>query len=554
VLRLAPYITLAVFLAPVVAGLAGTLAPAFGYLPALGGEAVTLAPWRVLFDWPGLPRSLIATVFVGFAATALSLWIAVEIAARINLHRLAQRALPPLLATPHAALAIGFAFLIAPSGWIVRWLSPWATGFDTPPDVALVQDPWGLAMTGGLVLKEVPYLSLMLFAALGQVRLTETLAVARSLGYGPRAAWYRLVLPQLYPRLRLPVYAVLAFSLSAVDVALILGPTNPPLLGVQILRWLASPQLADWFPGAAAAMLQAMIVIAGIVVWRGLESAGAAFGLVIIQRGQRPWHFGGLGWPLGALIALCAGAALLLLALWSVAGPWRFPDALPASFTAETWMRHGVALLGPFGTTLALAAATAFTSLLLAVACLENERRHGLRPGNRVLWLLYGPLLIPQLGFLFGLQSLLVRAGLDGSWLALALAHLVFVLPYTFLALTDPWRGLDPRFARSAAGLGASRQRTFWLVVVPLMTRPLLAAFATGFAVSSGLYLPTLFAGGGRIATLTTEAVTLAAGGDRRVLGAFALLQALLPMLVYAVALLLPAWLFRHRAALRVAR
>ena len=45
--------------------------------------------------------------------------------------------------------------------------------------------------------------------------------------------------------------------------------------------------------------------------------------------------------------------------------------------------------------------------------------------------------------------------------------------------------------------------------------QPCLAG-AVGFAVSAGLYLPTLFAGGGRFVTLTTEAVTLASGGDRR--------------------------------------
>jgi len=37
-----------VFLAPVGAGLIGTWLPAFGYFPALGGDAFGLAPWRAL--------------------------------------------------------------------------------------------------------------------------------------------------------------------------------------------------------------------------------------------------------------------------------------------------------------------------------------------------------------------------------------------------------------------------------------------------------------------------------------------------------------------------
>ena len=89
--------------------------------------------------------------------------------------------------------------------------------------------------------------------------------------------------------------------------------------------------------------------------------------------------------------------------------------------------------------------------------------------------------------------------------------------------------------------------RVFWRVKLPMLLRPVLIACAVGFAVSVGQYLPTLFAGGGRVATLTTEAVTLSSGGDRRVIGAYALLQALLPLARLPGAVALPAVLFAHR-------
>ncbi|HSR72323.1 MAG TPA: hypothetical protein VLL72_08070, partial [Kiloniellales bacterium] len=47
-LRLVPAVTLALFLAPIGAGLLGTWLPAFGYFPALGGSAPSLEPWRRL--------------------------------------------------------------------------------------------------------------------------------------------------------------------------------------------------------------------------------------------------------------------------------------------------------------------------------------------------------------------------------------------------------------------------------------------------------------------------------------------------------------------------
>jgi putative thiamine transport system permease protein len=78
-----------------------------------------------------------------------------------------------------------------------------------------------------------------------------------------------------------------------------------------------------------------------------------------------------------------------------------------------------------------------------------------------------------------------------------------------------------------------------------------MAALAVGFAVSVAQYLPTLFAGGGRFVTVTTEAVALSAGGNRRVLAVQALLQIALPMAAFALTALLPYCVGRHRKGLR---
>jgi len=79
-----------------------------------------------------------------------------------------------------------------------------------------------------------------------------------------------------------------------------------------------------------------------------------------------------------------------------------------------------------------------------------------------------------------------------------------------------------------------------------------LTAAAVGFAVSIGLYLPTLMIGGGRVTTLTTEAVALAAGGDRRLIGVWGLAQSVAPFAGFAVALAVPSLVWRRRRGLRV--
>ena len=552
----APTLVVAVLLVPVGAGLAGVLAPAFGWFPALGGDALTLAPWRDLLAWPGLAASVRLSLVTGLAATATSLALTVAICAAWQGTRLfgaIQHALSPLLSVPHAAAAFGLAFLIAPSGWIARALSPWATGWERPPDLLITQDPHGLALIAGLVVKEVPFLLLMTLAALGQVDAGRSVLVARAQGYGRVMAWLKTVAPRVYPQIRLPVYAVLAYSASVVDVALILGPTRPAPLSVEVLGWLADPDLALRFRASAGAALQLALVAAALLLWRGGERAVARWGRAWVHAGRR-------GGADGAVRALAAGAAALVaalvaagiagLAVWSVAGLWSFPDAWPDALTARSWVRARPGLAPAAAETALIGAAATAIALTLALACLEAEHRHGLRAATRALWLLYLPLLVPQASFLTGLQTIAVGLDLDGARGGVIAAHVVFVLPYVFLSLADPFRAWDARQALIAATLGAGPDRVLWRVRLPMLLRPVMVAAAVGFAVSVGQYLPTLLIGAGRVSTLTTEAVALASGGDRRLIGVHALAQAAMPLIGFALALAVPAIAFRRRRGL----
>ena len=236
-------------------GLAGTV------WPALGPE-----PWRLLLAQPGLARGILLTLGSGFGATLLALVAAALIAAHAG-DRLSsgprRLLLPVLLGVPHLASAIGTAFLVAPSGWLARLASPWLTGWERPPDLLTVNDPWGLALTLGLAVREAPFLLLAIAAAQSQVGIARTLAIARTSGYGRSEAWLKLALPVLYRQIRLPLYAVLAFALSVVDMALVLGPAAPPVLAVQVLRWLTDPDPALHPIGAAGAMLQLALIAGG---------------------------------------------------------------------------------------------------------------------------------------------------------------------------------------------------------------------------------------------------------------------------------------------------
>ena len=456
-----------------------------------------------------------------------------------------------MLATPHVAVAVGFAFLAAPSGWIVRLISPELTGWDRPPaGLVTIRDAQGIAMAAGLVLKEVPYLILMTVAALNQVPHRQLHMITAALGYRSATGWLKAVLPLVYPQLRLPVFAVLAYSVSSVEVGLILAPSNPPPLAVLAARWFADYDLQRYFPAAAAAVLQLLVVLLLLGLWIVGERVVAALGTAWCDRGRRA---GAGEWLVrsGALVSVVTFVfgvgAIIVMATWSFAESWRFPDALPDRLSMATWVIHGPRVFDTVMHTLSLALCTTLLALVLSIACLESESHRHHPPTRRAMWLAYTPLLVPQIAFLYGFQVTLVRMNMDGSWLAVAWSHFVFVLPYVFLSLADPWRTLDVRYPRTAAALGAGPWGVLLRVRVPMLLRPILVAFAVGCAVSVGQYLPTLFAGAGRMATLTTEAVTLSSGADRRILGVYTFLQAMIPLAIYVAAVAVPAVAFRHR-------
>ncbi|PTY39043.1 hypothetical protein BGP77_09855 [Saccharospirillum sp. MSK14-1] len=552
-----PTLILAVFLIPVSLGLAGTWLPAFGWFPALDQTHFSLQPWRELLDYPGFIRATQLTLITGLGSAVLAVVATLILLMAFypsSLFRRLERWLAPVLSVPHAAFAIGLGFLITPSGWLMRLFAS-LTGVPVyPPNWLTFQDPWGISLILVLTLKETPFLVFMALASLPSLKVSQTLWLGRSLGYGRTKIWLTLLWPQLYPRLRLPFFAVAAYNLSVVDLALIAGPTTPPTLAVLVNRLFNDPDLLLRLPGAAGATALLLLTVAVLFSLRLSEPLVRYWQQRAVLNGRRWRQALGLH-PLASSVlglgVVAYGGALVVLVLWSLAGPWRFPDALP-QFDWSHWQnaprQFGSALWLTFSTGLC----AALIALILVIAALENEVRLNYQRrdfnAQRLLWLLYLPLLVPQIAFLFGFQVSLIWLNLDRHWWVLVWSHLVFVLPYTFLTLSGPYRAFDDRYSWLAQSLSGSRWQAWWRIKLGMLWRPIGYSLATGFAVSVAQYLPTLFIGGGRFATLTTEAVSLASGSDRRAAAVSALAQQGLPLLGFALAALVVSWRYRrHR-------
>lgn len=504
-------------------------------------------------------RALCMSAWTGLASTALAIASTAGLLSLCITPMQQQRLTPPLafmLAVPHAAFAMGLVLLIAPSGWLLRLLSPWATGLSAPPPWPTTQDPWGLGLIAVLALKETPFL---LWAALTHLqrpevsqRLSRELQLATTLGYAPQTAWWRVVWPQVLSRMGAPLLAVLAYGLTVVDVALVIGPTSPPTLAVLSWQWLQDASPVQNAQGAAAAWtLAATVAISAVLGWALLQAPlwrhRRVRGVPLAQFGLRRQGIKARGasgrWAVSALGIRSLGiiylAVLWALLLGSFIGSWPFPDLLPARWSVAAWRTLNDSLSTVWNT-FWMALLSAASAWLWVVAWLELAPA---RWQQRMQSLAYAPLVLPGLLWVIGLHRLALLWGLDATATGVWLAHSLACLPYVLLSTVGAYGGFDRRYAQLAASLGHAHWNFLWRVKWPMLRAPLAWGFAVGFAVSVAQYLPTLYVGAGRFATVTTEAVTLASGGQRSLMAAFAWLQWLLPVVLFGAA----AWLGRKR-------
>lgn len=518
-------------LLPIVPGLLWVLWPAFN-----------IEVWQALVTDGQFFHALSSTIISAIGSTLLALIAASLVAIWLYPGRgwtLTQQQLPLFLAFPHIAFAIGIAFLIAPSGWLARGLAS-ILEWSSPPQWISIRDPYAISLTLTMAIKETWFLLWIMATLLGEQAISRQITLANSLGYSRRQVWINALLPQLLPRMGWPLVAVLAYSLSVVDMAIILGPSTPPTLAVISWQWLTDPEAMTQAKGSAAALCL-MLLLGALII------SGRSLWWIIKRLYRNPTGVRTHGQPLNTrsvagIPAFIPGwLALAILGLWSIAGGWFFPNLWPNSLTLKSWYS---ADFGPMLTALWIGVATVSIALPLTLMWLEwgSRKHHG--------WL-YAPLILPSLPIAAAQYHVLLHLNLDSTAIGVIWSHLTWTFPYMVLVLVGPYYNFDQRYTQTAQALGHSHLSACIRVKWPMLMRPILAAMSVGFAVSVAQYLPTLFSGGGRFATVTTEAVALSAGGNRRVLAVQSLLQTALPLCAFMLTILLTVWYSRNRQGLK---
>ncbi len=548
--------------APLLLGSALALAPAFTQTSLVvnsTGQMGQLLPpaFLTLLSTPGIATSAITSLVSGLLTPAISLAIVFLFLAATQGNSIGNaiaKLSAPVLAIPHAAAAFALALLLAPSGVASRVIAS-LLGWDLPPDYLFINDPNGLALILGLVLKEAPFLLLISLAALPSLGAPRRVALARTLGYKPTTAWLLTVAPVLYPLVRLPLFAVIVFASSAVDVALILGPSLPPTLSVRLLEWFVAPEIESRQLASAAALLQLVVSLSALGIWLLFERVVARAFAPLATRGasrlsaRRVTYDTALTALGNALLPLSLAFILIgigALMLTSVGTEWRYPALVPSVWSTQQWTSALSEWRAPLFNATMIALLSVTAALALSLFMLEAQARSSVSTA-RIATFLYLPLLVPQVVFISGIAILAERALLPPSLTLVAAGHFLFVLPYVYLTLQGGYARFDTRWLMLARTLGASNTVCFWRIRLPLLSTQLVTAVMLGLAISLSLYLPTQILGAGRIPTLTTEAIALVSSGNRSTIGTWALLQSALPTLCFMLALVLPRLIWSRR-------
>ncbi|MGJ3243594.1 MAG: hypothetical protein ACFE0O_11670 [Opitutales bacterium] len=259
---------------------------AFGYallysLGAIGllSEGPTLAHWRETLARAETAGTVLLSLWVAAAVTAIATTIALELSLRFA-EPLRQPAVLALgcvpLATPVAVAGFVVYQLLAGGGLLARF--GWHLGVIGGPGEfpVLVNDRLAVGIVLAHLLSAVPLLTLFFVGVRQGGRLGEQLALAEALGATPGQARRKIGRPLLLRKGRALVLLVFILTLGSFEIPLILGRESPRLFSVLVQEKAAGFDLADRPQAFVLALLYLLIVLplTGLYLkWRGARHA-----------------------------------------------------------------------------------------------------------------------------------------------------------------------------------------------------------------------------------------------------------------------------------------
>ena len=522
---------------PIIFGFIGFFLPSFGYFPILGKSEFNLNYFHLSFNIAGISKSIILSLFTGLVSTLLALFFSQVILLylfKTRAYNYIKIIISPLIALPHITMAIGLIFLFSPSGLFFRVISPWLTGFDRPPNIFIMPDEYGLFLILGLILKEIPFFILVSLSALQEFSAKKIFDLGKSLQNSNFSSWCILIFPLIYKKIRFVIFIVIAFTASVVDMSLILAPSTPSTLAIRILQTYQSSDADSLFIASNLALIQLFIITILLLFWMVLEkivSYKLSFIFFMKILSFKTFFIKKIVILSSVILFFLSILGIISSLIWGLSANWYFPNFFPKSLTLDVFTNFYNENKSIIFISIFISFIVSLISSLLTIIWVELIEILKMKK-IYLEWIIFIPLFIPQISFLIGLQSFIILFDFDSYLLPLIIIQLFYVIPYSFIILAPSLREIKKEIIIVATSLGKNRLQRLLSIKIPIVMSSLLTSFAIGMLVSFSLYTPVYFFGGGRITTLTVEALNLALSGSRQDLGVATFFQIIIPILI----------------------
>lgn len=122
-----------------------------------------------------------------------------------------------------------------------------------------------------------------------------------------------------------------------------------------------------------------------------------------------------------------------------------------------------------------------------------------------VMAILLSPMIVPVIITAAGMYFFYSSIGLSQTFLGIILAHAALGTPFVVITVTATLSGFDRSLMRASASMGASPTRTFFNVVVPLITPGVISGALFAFITSFDEVVAVLFLSGAEQRTVPRQ-------------------------------------------------
>ncbi len=454
--------------------------------------------------WPPLKF----TVWQAVLSTLITFIVGLPMAYVFARFRFAGKAFLKVLITipfimPTVVVAAGFNAFLGPTGWLNSLL---ISLFD------LGQPPIQILNTlAAILLAHVFYNTSVVIRVVGGAwaMLDPKLEQAgRSLGAAPWQVFRQITFPLLRPSIMAAVLLVFLFDFTSFAVILLMG--GPQFATLEVEIYIQALHLLN-LPTAGLLSAVQLVFTLLLTVAYSLINRRRVVRLTPrdpdeieqpIQRRSQKWMLAGLLTSMLALFVLPLISLLLrsFLRLDAVRGQRGLVQSgVTLAYYQELFINRRQALfyvppIDALKNSLIFALLTVLIALVLGLlAAIALNRRSA---WNRVM----DPILMLPLGtsaVTLGLGFILVfnRPPLDvrSFPLLIPIAHALVALPFVVRTLQPAIASIPETYRQSAAVLGASPWRVWWLIDYPILFRAILASGIFAFTVSLGEFGATTF-------------------------------------------------------------